>query len=108
MKRLCEAESSVVHQHLRIFETLRVFFQIELNEMRVLIDPLERRVGLIVFAISDLFDGHLGHGVDELRVKVALISRACLLGAGFELAEGLGVGNAFIDSGVDRRGEEEE
>ena len=77
--------------------------QIDLDEMGVVIDLLERCAGLVVVAVDDLLDGHLGHGVDELGVKVALIARIGLLGAEFELAEGLGVGNGFVDRGVDRR-----
>jgi hypothetical protein len=44
--------------------------------------------------------------VDELRVEEALVARAGLLGAKFELGQGLSVGKIFIDGGgVDRSAE---
>jgi hypothetical protein len=46
--------------------------------------------------------------VDKLGVEVTLVARIGLLGAKLHLAEGFGVGNSFIDSGVDARGEGEE
>ena len=96
------------HQHLGVLEALGVFGEVELDELSVAVDLLEGGGGVVVVAVGDLLDGHLGHGVDQLRVKVALIAGVGLLGAEFELGEGLGVGKGFVEvCGVDRGAEGE-
>jgi len=108
VKRLSEAKRGVMHQHLGVLQAFGVLLQVHLDEIGIMIDLFERSVGLIVVAIDDLFDGQFSHGVDEFRVEVALIARVGLLGAEFELAEGLGVWDSFVDSSVKQRSEGEE
>src|SRR6185437_6655208 len=91
-----------MHQHLGILQSFGVLFQIDLDEMSVTVDLLQRSAGLIVVAVSHLFHRQLRHGVDELGIKIALIARIGLLSALFELVEGLGVGKRFVDGSMNR------
>jgi len=95
-----------VEEHLGVLEALGVVSHADVDELRVVVDLLERGGGLVEVAIHHLFAGDLGHGVDELGVEEALVARACLLGAQFELGQGLSIGKIFVDvGGVDRGAE---
>jgi hypothetical protein len=98
-----ETIGGVVHEHLGVLETLAVAGHIHVDELRVLVDLPEGCAGLVDVAVEHLPAGHLGHGVDELCVEEALVARTGLLGAEFELGQGLCIRNIFIVAGgVDR------
>ena len=96
---LAEAIGGVVEEHLGVLEALAVAGEIHVDELRVVVDLLERGAGLVDVAVEHLPACDLGHGVDELGVEEALVARAGLLGAKFELGQGLGVGKIFVDGG---------
>ena len=93
-----ETVGGVVHEHLGVLEALGVAGEIHVDELGVVLDLLEGGAGLVDVAVEHLLAGDLGHGVDELGVEEALVARAGLLGAEFELGQGLGVGKIFVDA----------
>ena len=97
VQRLGKPHRGVIEQHLCVLEALGVSGQVGLDELSVPTDLLERGGGAVVVSVGDLLDGHLGHGVDQLYVKVALIAGIGLLGAEFELGECGGVGKGFVE-----------
>jgi hypothetical protein len=103
VKHLGEAAGRMMHQHLGIFQTPGVLFQAGLNKPGIAIDLFECRSGLIVVSVGDLPDGHLGHRMDQLRVEKTLVARIGLLSAQLKLAQGLSVGNTFVDCSMCER-----
>ena len=94
-----EAIGGVMHEELGVLQAFGVVGEAEMDELRVVLDLFEGGAGLVDVAVEELFAGDLGHGVDELGVEEALVAGTGLLGAEFELAEGLGVGEGFVDGG---------
>jgi hypothetical protein len=94
-----EAIGGVMHEELGVLQAFGVVGEAEMDELRVVLDLFEGGAGLVDVAVEQLFAGDLGHGVDELGVEEALVAGTGLLGAEFELAEGLGVGEGFVDGG---------
>ena len=97
--QIAETVGGMMHQQFGILEALGVLGEAEVDELRVVFDPFEGCGGCFGVAVCDLFGGHFGHGVDQLGVEEALVAGTGLLGAEFELAEGLGVGEGFVDGG---------
>jgi hypothetical protein len=94
---LSEPIGGVVHEELSVLEALGVVGKIEVDQLRIVLDLLQGCAGLVDVAIEHLLAGYLGHGVDQLRVKEALVARIGLLSAEFKLAESLGVREIFVD-----------
>ncbi len=87
---LAEAVGGVVHEHLGVLEALAVAGESHVDELRVVVDLLERGAGLVDVAVEHLLAGDFGHGVDELGVEEALFARAGLLGADVRAERGPG------------------
>ena len=95
VEELAEAVGGVVQQLLGVLQAIAVAGEIELNEVRVLVDLPERRRGVVGVVGGDLRGGLLGEAVDQLGVEKALLAWLGVGGAEFEPGEGLGSGDGL-------------
>jgi hypothetical protein len=99
VKIFAEAIGGVVEEHLGVLDAFAVAGEVHVNELRVVVDFLQRDAGLFDVAVEHLLSCDLRHSVNEFGIEEALVARTGLLGAEFELGESFRSWKIVVDGG---------